>query len=243
MPTTTGAPATTAPRVVTSVPPSAAREATPGAPPPTSAPAPPLLVTRLAGVGDADQVIAVEAAGYGQTLATVTAYQRDASGWQQIFGPWQAHVGYTGFAPPGQKHEGDGRTPSGSFGFDFFFGVLANPGVAFPYRAVTSSAVVWDDDPSSANYNQWVDTTTADAGAEPEPMDQTPAYDYGAVIAYNESPVTPGAGSAIFLHVSTGGPTAGCVSLPTSQLLAVLRWLNPDSQPRIIMGTSSTIAP
>jgi L,D-peptidoglycan transpeptidase YkuD (ErfK/YbiS/YcfS/YnhG family) len=194
-------------------------------------------------VGSATQVIAVRAAGYGQTVATLTAYQLDSAGWHQVFGPWQAHVGSNGFAPPGQKREGDGRTPSGSFGFDFFFGVLGDPGVQFPWRAVTGPTIVWDDDPQSANYNQWVDTDTASAGAKPEPMDQTPAYDYGAVIAYNDAPSTPGAGSAIFFHVSTGGPTAGCVSLPTAELLSVLRWLSPAAQPRIIMGTESTIAP
>ena len=198
-------------------------------------------MTRLAGVGSATQVIAVSAASYGQTVATLTAFQKDDTGWHQVFGPWEADVGYNGFAPPGQKREGDGRTPSGSYGFDFFFGVLANPGVQFPWRAVTGPDIVWDDDPSSTLYNQWVDTATADAGASPEPMDQTPAYDYGAVIAYNTSPVVPGAGSAIFFHVSTGGPTAGCVSLPVGELLSVLRWLNPAAQPRIIMGTASTV--
>ncbi|HVA04162.1 MAG TPA: L,D-transpeptidase family protein [Acidimicrobiales bacterium] len=219
------APVTTAPRPVTTTPPV------------------PLLVTRLVGVGSATQVIAVSASGYGQTTATLTAYQQDAAGWHQVFGPWQARVGYNGFAPPGQKREGDGRTPSGSYGFDFFFGVFGNPGVRFPYRSVTGRNLVWDDDPSSPLYNQWVDTDTANPGATPEPMDQTPVYDYGAVISYNTSPTVPGSGSAIFLHVSDGAATTGCVALPTSELLAILRWLSPSAQPRIIMGTAATIAP
>jgi len=212
------------------------------APHPAPPPPAPLLVTRLVGVGSATQVIAVSASAYGQTVATLTAFQHDSAGWHQVFGPWQANVGYGGFAPPGQKREGDGRTPSGSFGFDFFFGVLPDPGVQFPYRPVTGPDIVWDDDPSSPLYNQWV-TTVSQAGAAPEPMDETPAYDYGAVIAYNTSPTVPGAGSAIFLHVSEGGPTAGCVSLPTSELLAVLRWLSPGAQPRIVMGRAATISP
>lgn len=152
-----------------------------------------------------------------------------------------ACVGYNGFAPPGQKREGDGRTPSGSFGFDFFFGVLGDPGVSFPYRPVTGPQIVWDDDPSSPLYNQWVDTDDGSAGATPEPMDQSPAYDYGAVIAYNTAPVVPGVGSAIFLHVTTGAATSGCVSLPAPELLSVLRWLQPESDPRIVMGTAATI--
>lgn len=183
----------------------------------------------------------MSATSYGVTVATLTAYQRNGQGWQQVFGPWSADIGYDGFAPPGQKREGDGRTPSGSFGFGFFFGVLGDPGVQFPWRSVTGPDIVWDDDPQSPLYNQWVDADEQDAGVSPEPMDQTPAHDYGAVIAYNEDPVVPGAGSAIFLHVSTGGPTAGCVSLPTPELLAVLRWLEPDDDPRIIMGTAAAI--
>ena len=62
-----------------------------------------------------------------------------------------------------------------------------------------------------------------------------------ADIAYNTNPVVPGKGSAIFLHVSTGGGTAGCVSLAESNLLEVLRWLDPAAHPVIVMGPSATI--
>jgi L,D-peptidoglycan transpeptidase YkuD (ErfK/YbiS/YcfS/YnhG family) len=187
-------------------------------------------------------VIVVIAPSYGDTVATLSAFQMSDGTWTEVFGPWQADVGYNGFAPPGEKREGDGRTPSGSYGFGFFFGVDANPGVAFPFRPVTGPSIVWDDDPSSALYNQWVDESTgANAGANPEPMDDVPSYDYGAVIDYNTDPVVPGAGSAIFFHVSTGGSTAGCVSLPVGELLDVLRWLQPAQQPRIIMGTEATV--
>ncbi len=207
--------------------------------PATSSPSP-SLADRLIGADTAGQVIAVVADGYGQTTATLTAYQRVAGGWQQAFGPWEAHIGYNGFAPPGEKREGDGRTPSGSYAFDFFFGVQGDPGVRFPYRVVTSNAIVWDDDPTSVLYNEWVDTNTQDPGAAPEPMYNVPAYSYGAVISYNVAG-TPGLGSAIFLHVSTGGSTAGCVSLPMSQLVQVLQWLDPSQEPRIVMGTLAAV--
>jgi L,D-peptidoglycan transpeptidase YkuD (ErfK/YbiS/YcfS/YnhG family) len=69
-------------------------------------------------------------------------------------------------------------------------------------------------------------------------MYTTPAYDHGAVIAYNTGR-TPGLGSAIFLHVSTDGPTAGCVSLPEGQLVEVLRWLDPGRDPRIVLGVAA----
>jgi L,D-peptidoglycan transpeptidase YkuD (ErfK/YbiS/YcfS/YnhG family) len=229
--TTTRATTTTtaAPTVATTAPPVTAA-------PTTSAPvAAPLLVTRLSYIGSAQQVIAVAADGYGTSVATLTAYERTASGWTQAFGPWTANVGRNGVAPPGEKREGDGRTPSGTYGFDFMFGVNPNPGVKFPFRAITGTNIVWDDDPASANYNRWIDTNSESAGVSPEPM-YVSAYGSGAVIAYNGAR-TPGLGSAIFLHLSSGGSTAGCVALPSSQLIPLLQWLDPARQPRIAIGT------
>lgn len=177
------------------------------------------------------QLITVTAASHQATTATLTGYRRRGSRWIRVFGPWRARVGYNGIARPGAKREGDGRTPSGSYGFGFFFGVRRNPGVRFPFRHAYSYDV-WDDDPASPRYNEWVDDRHADPGARPEPMHQVPAYDYAAVIAYNTARL-PGLGSAIFLHVGTGSATAGCVSLPERELLTVLRWLNPKRSPQI----------
>ena len=63
----------------------------------------PLLVTQLAGIGSAQQVIAVAASGYGTSTATFTAYERGASGWKQVFGPWFAYIGRNGVAPRGRE--------------------------------------------------------------------------------------------------------------------------------------------
>jgi L,D-peptidoglycan transpeptidase YkuD (ErfK/YbiS/YcfS/YnhG family) len=183
------------------------------------------------------QLVTVTAASYGATQAELTAYRRTGGQWRRVFGPWTAWIGRNGMAPPGAKREGDGRTPSGTFGFGFFFGVDPNPGVHFPYRRIYSYDV-WDDDPSSALYNEWVDDRYANPGAGPEPMDVS-AYDFGAVIGYNTAR-TPGLGSAIFLHLNIGTPTAGCVTLPPGELLEILRWLNPAASPRITMGVGAS---
>jgi len=179
------------------------------------------------------QLVTVTAASYGATYATLTAYQRSTGRWRRVFGPWTARIGRNGFAPPGRKREGDGRTPSGTFGFGFFFGVLPDPGVRFRYRQ-SQPYDFWDDDPASPRYNEWVDQRRADPGLSPEPMDVS-GYDYGTVIAYNTAR-TPGLGSGIFLHVNIGIATAGCVTLPMEELLRVLRWLDPARSPRIKMG-------
>lgn len=177
------------------------------------------------------QLITVTATSHSTSYATFRAYQVTGTTKVLVAGPWTARVGYNGIAAPGQKREGDGRTPSGTYGFSFFFGVNPNPGVAFPFRHAYTYDY-WDDDPWSQHYNEWVDARYYATGRNPEPLHNIPAYDYAAVIAYNTAR-TPGLGSAIFLHVSTGTATAGCVSLPTTELLRILRWLRPADYPRI----------
>ncbi len=183
------------------------------------------------------QRIVVTATSHRSTYASLVAYRRASGRWVRVFGPWRARVGYNGIARPGAKREGDGRTPAGTYALGFFFGVLADPGVAFPYRRARSYDV-WDDDPASPRYNEWVDRRRHDPGRDPEPMDRQPAYDYAAVIRYNAARV-PGLGSAIFLHVGTSSPTAGCVSLPRHDLLAILRWLRPRQSPRITIRVTA----
>jgi L,D-peptidoglycan transpeptidase YkuD (ErfK/YbiS/YcfS/YnhG family) len=60
------------------------------------------------------------------------------------------------------------------------------------------------------------------------------AYRHAAVIDFNYRRPVWGRGSGIFLHQQTGGPTAGCVSLRPTDLVAVLRWLHPGT--RLAMG-------
>ena len=168
-----------------------------------------------------------------RTSARFNAWHTVNGAWVHRWGPWTARIGARGFANPGQHIEGDARTPQGSYGFQFMFGVLANPGVHFPWRHAYRYDY-WDDDPASARYNLWTDIRNANAGVNPEPMHNVPSYNYAAVIAYNTARV-PGAGSAIFLHVGDGQATAGCVSLPQPQLLTIIRWLRPYRDPVITM--------
>jgi L,D-peptidoglycan transpeptidase YkuD (ErfK/YbiS/YcfS/YnhG family) len=198
-----------------------------------------LLVTRLKGVHNARQVISVTTAHYGSTHATVQAFAKSASGWHRVAGPWSTWIGRAGFAPPGAKREGDGRTPSGSYHFSFFFGVDADPGVHYPWRHAGSTDV-WDDDSSSPRYNSWVDTQRHGAGRDPEPLHVQPSYDDVAVIAYNTAR-TPGRGSAIFLHVTHHSATSGCVALPRPHVMTLLRWLKPSDHARVIMGRTATV--
>ncbi len=194
---------------------------------------------QLKGLHNATQVISVVSSGYGTTTATVRAFTKHNGRWHEAFGPWSAWIGYNGFAPAGQKREGDGRTPSGSYTFSFFFGVDRDPGVRYRWRHAHPYDK-WDDDPASPRYNEWVDTRRHDAGRSPEPLHVLPQYEDVAAINYNAAR-TPGLGSAIFLHVTHHRPTLGCVSLPRPDVIRLLRWLRPGAHARIIMGTAATV--
>lgn len=188
-------------------------------------------------MGSAHQVVTVTSSSFGADVATLQTFEKDGGAWRAVFPAMPAHIGRAGFS--GDKHEGDLKTPTGLYGFGVMFGQRANPGVKFPYRQA-DPASVWVDDVKSPYYNTWQE----DAALSGEHLDSagySTAYAYAVDIAYNTSPVVAGKGSAIFLHVSTGGGTAGCVSLAQANLLQVLRWLDPAMHPVIVMAPTSTV--
>ena len=122
------------------------------------------------------------------------------------------------------KREGDGGTPAGVLPLRF---VLyrpdrgAAPGCAVPVRALTPSDG-WCDDPGSGDYNRMV---TLPVGVSAEVLwRDDPIYDIIGVLGWNDDPVRPSLGSAIFLHVARAdySPTDGCVALALDVLQRVL---------------------
>jgi L,D-peptidoglycan transpeptidase YkuD (ErfK/YbiS/YcfS/YnhG family) len=80
----------------------------------------------------------------------------------------------------------------------------------------------WCDDPADADYNRMIRLPHP---AHHERLWRDDAvYDLIGVLGWNDAPVVPGRGSAIFLHVTRAdfSPTEGCVALPLRELRAVL---------------------
>ena len=201
------------------------------------------LAEELANTGAATQVMTVDVSGFGATTAAFTAWQFEGACWEPVFGPWTVNVGTTGVSD--HKQEGDGSTPTGAYTIGpTIYGVLANPGVSFEYHQLVCGDW-WDEDPSSPTYNTFQHVpcgTNPPFGGDSEALWQSvPSYDYFAVIDYNDNPIVAGAGSAIFLHVDTGAPTAGCVSLPEPDLVSALNWLSPQGDPMIVIGRDAEI--
>ena len=192
----------------------------------------------IAGTSKSGQLITVTAPALGSQNATLELFIRQGGCFRLSGNPYSALVGLNGLST--HHHEGDDTTPIGLFGFQStMYGVLPNPGVAYAYHRLVCGDW-WDEQSSSPLYNHFVHVacgTRPNFGGDSEALWQTvPSYDYFAVIAYNRHPIVPGKGSAIFLHVSTGQPTAGCVSIPVDELLRILRLLKPDMKPLIYIG-------
>jgi L,D-peptidoglycan transpeptidase YkuD (ErfK/YbiS/YcfS/YnhG family) len=45
--------------------------------------------------------------------------------------------------------------------------------------------------------------------------------------------------SGIFLHVTDGNPTWGCVAIGREEMRSILTWLDPAAAPRITIGVGS----
>ncbi len=188
--------------------------------------------------GSSRQLVTVVAQTADATTASVRLWERDANCWRAVAGPWRAHVGRNGVSA--DRHEGDGTTPLGTFGFlPTMYGTAPNPGVRYRYHQLVCGDW-WDADVASRTYNRFrhvaCNAKPPFAAASEALWRYRAAYRHLVALDFNTDPVVPGRGSAMFLHADTGRPTAGCVSLPLAHLLQTLRWLDPKAQPRIAIS-------
>jgi len=188
-------------------------------------------------------LITVDAPSYGTTTAELALWRKVGGCWVAAGGPWPAHLGATGFSD--HHREGDLSTPTGAYGIGtVMYGNAADPGVRYAYHRLVCGDW-WDEDPASPAYDTFQHVPCGQSppfGGGSEALWQEVApYPSFAVIDYNTAPVVAGAGSAIFLHASTGGSTAGCVSIAVPDLDTTLRWLDPAAAPLIVMGPDSEL--
>lgn len=179
------------------------------------------------------QALVVRAAAGAPHRASVGAFERTAQGWVARRLDLPAVVGRTGIVAAAAKREGDGGTPSGVHAIGTAFGYAASGATGLAYRQATADDW-WVDAPTSPDYNCWVTGKPA-VSAEAMRRDDE-QYSLGAVIEWNTTPVVPGRGSAIFLHVWKGpdAPTAGCVALAKDDVAWLLHWLDRRCSPVVI---------
>ena len=146
-------------------------------------------------------------------------------------------VGRRGVAQPGAKREGDGMTPSGDYAFRELLyradkvDAKALPAAWKPQPLQKTDG--WCDEAQDPQYNKRVALPYAPSHEELWRPDDL--YDLIVPIGYNDDPVVPGKGSAIFFHVASSGygPTAGCVAVSKAHYLQILNLVKPGDHIRI----------
>jgi L,D-peptidoglycan transpeptidase YkuD (ErfK/YbiS/YcfS/YnhG family) len=134
------------------------------------------------------------------------------------------------------KREGDRATPAGSL---LMRRALYRPDrEQMPPTRLDVAAIRpsdgWCDAASDPEYNRPV---RLPYGASAEALWRRDAlYDLVIVLGWNDAPVVPGRGSAIFLHLAAPdfAPTQGCVALARADFLAVLAEADNASQVTIV---------
>jgi L,D-peptidoglycan transpeptidase YkuD (ErfK/YbiS/YcfS/YnhG family) len=204
---------------------------------------PPTLANQLADTGSATQLVTVASLRPSSQTGAARLWAKRGDCWTLVAGPWTAWLGINGISE--RKREGDLKTPSGAFGIQpLMYGLAPNPGVRYRYHRIVCGDW-WVEDPRSPFYNRFRHVrcgTSPPFRTTSEDMSKSPtAYRHLAVIDYNTRPIVPGRGSGIFLHVSHGNATLGCVALPLPQLVKTLRWFDPAKRPLIVIGTRASI--
>jgi L,D-peptidoglycan transpeptidase YkuD (ErfK/YbiS/YcfS/YnhG family) len=178
-----------------------------------------------------------------------TGTARTSGRWMAVGDPFPARLGPNGLAwgiglhstPSGavMKREGDDRSPAGVFTLSTAFGYSEAwaARTRLPYVTV-GARDLFVEDPASPLYNAHVriDHAPATAWERDQQMYQDdPAHRLEVLVDHNRTaPPTPGAGSAIFIHIWRGDgtkPTAGCTSVRDADLEALLSWLDPAATP------------
>jgi L,D-peptidoglycan transpeptidase YkuD (ErfK/YbiS/YcfS/YnhG family) len=191
------------------------------------------------------QVLTVSAPSSSSTYATVEAWDRQADGRYKrgAYFPG-ARIGAQGI---GVTSESMSRTPAGSFKLSQSFGLKPNPGVRTSYFQVDRNDIWTGSTGTVINEHRRCAPGTCSSAAygAAERLSNYPgSYDYGVFIGYN-APVpygtgaVRGKGSAFFVHVKNAYATGGCVAVSASQMVWILRWLRPTTNPTITLGVGS----
>ncbi len=209
----------------------------------------------LPGIGGSSQVIVVTATNARTSYGKLRAYEKRADGtWRTVIDATPARLGYSGSVKAAARRQGTGKTPIGTFPIVTTFGRLADPGTQMPYvRFDRNDAWTYNPrSPSTYNLFQTANRSWRSFGSYVEWLWRYGSqYNYVAVLDYNlpegevrtgadgirraENPANTSKGGGIFLHVTNGKPTAGCIAIPQAQMAKVMRWIDPAKQPLVIV--------
>lgn len=222
---------------------------------PTSGQAAPALLNEIT---DSEQVVLVTANSWRATVGTVQVFEKKKKSWSATQNSVKANLGYGGLVPGDKREQGTGTTPTGTYAFTSAFGIKPNPGTKFSYIKVDNNDA-WTYNPkfpSTYNIFQTANKDWSSYGNYVEILSTyRKQYNYVAVLDFNlpAGEITKGAnginrtdqsantsrGGGIFLHVSNGTKTAGCIAIPEGAMKEILEWLDPEKNPVIVIQVKS----
>jgi L,D-peptidoglycan transpeptidase YkuD (ErfK/YbiS/YcfS/YnhG family) len=143
-------------------------------------------------------------------------------------------IGRNGIISPHQKKEGDGCTPSGTYSLRSGFfnprvSKIIPENISFHLQMI-KKGMTWDDNLHSPTYNTLINSENEN---HPERLFRDDhIYDVIIPIGYNDQPIIPGKGSAIFFHIAREEltPTEGCVAVRLEDMLKILPLLNTETK-------------
>jgi len=202
---------------------------------------------------ESKQLLLVTTPNWSASSGRLQRYEKDSGGWHKVGKSIAVKVGKNGLAwgrglhdiPKDAtriKREGDGRAPAGIFRLPYAFGDK-NIRLRYPYRQMTRQHHCVDDS-RSRYYNQVIDSRKVRKDYKSFEHMKFPSglYSYGVFVEHNPSRIA-GAGSCIFLHIKkpSGKPTVGCTAMGKSEIITVLKWLDPKKKPLLVQAPKGVV--
>lgn len=196
------------------------------------------------------QLVTVVSESWGAITAIIRRYERKGndSQWTEVGESAPVVIGKAGMAwgkglhnkmqtGPGEKKEGDRRSPSGSFFLTAAFGQeSASADLKFPYQRMTPNHIAVDDS-TSVFYNRIVNSKSVqkDWKTAEDMIHQPPLYRLGLVVQHNWAQAA-GAGSCIFLHIwrQPDKATVGCTAMSPETIKKMMEWLDITCFPVLV---------
>lgn len=221
---------------------------------PAASHAAPSLPSALATVGDSQQVVLVQAKSMRSTKGTLQAFEKRNGKWVEFQKLVSADLGYGGLVPGKERRQGTGKTPTGMYAITSSFGRKPDPGTKLDYIKVDRNDA-WTYNPkypSTYNIFQSANRGWSSYGNYVERLySYGKQYNYVAIMDYNlpkgkitkgpnginrsENPPNTSMGGGIFLHVSNGNKTAGCIAINEAAMQKLMKWFDPKKNPVIVV--------
>ncbi len=189
------------------------------------------------------QLITVTSKISNTSYVYINTYELRTEGWINVHKNIGGYIGMKGFTS--NKTEGDQMTPTGIYKIGTCYGKTANISTGLDFYKYDSKDV-WVDDPNSVYYNthQREPAKSRWKSAENFSSMKNGVYDVFFNIEYNTQRVK-NKGSAIFFHVVN--PTLeikftdGCVAAEKKDVLSIVKWLDKNKQPFILLSPLSDL--